>query len=274
MNVKNLRPLLVASLLLAVIGAGLYLAPKWQGKARLEMQQKIDSLVAQIEDDLVTNHVRHAQAYLRILEIQKERTLRSLLMRVTFDSLPSYDSEKSLGPAKTMLTNAVVANNQPLAREAVKEIRKALITYGVRLEQLARANSPSGKTGRLTPQECTQKDEDTLDEMRSNFAASLRAFRLNSSTETAEQAFVDGWLALGVLGIIGPDFIGKYGENGRVEIRITEVELGVLQTELAELSLRLKGEEYARVEKQRAYIFRKTEEFDNLLGKFNIASKK
>lgn len=165
---KNLKQLIGLGVVFffVVITASFYLDSKHLAKTRLETQQKIDSLVAKAEDNLVTNHVRHAKAYLRILEIQKERTLRSLLVRVTYDSLPAYDPENSLGSAKTMLTNAVVVNDQVLAREAVREIRKALITYGVKFEQLSHANSPSGKTSRLTPQECTQKDEDTLNELK------------------------------------------------------------------------------------------------------------
>ncbi len=222
-----------------------------------------DSLLAQIEPNLVKDHVRYAKAYLRVLEIYKERHFRSWLVPT------EYTYEKNLGPVAKALTDAVTTNDQVLAQKAVTEIQRALVKYGVKLRGLSKGDSAARKnTGRLPLRECTAKDEATLSELKSTFASSLRIFKLNSTIETAEQAFIDGWIEISALGLIGPDYIGKYDEKGRKEVRHIKTELYVLQTELVSLGLNLKGDEYERVKNQSARIRRKTEELGTLLARF------
>lgn len=279
MNIKNPKHLFVGLTLLiflAIIIIGntvSYSQRKQEAKARLETRQKTKALLFQIEnaDDLVTNHIRYAKAYLRLLEVKNERMSRSWLMKM---ALPKYAPEKNLGPAIKALKNALVADDQILARRAVKETRKALIRYSAKLQELREEMESTRRiSGRLPTIECTEKDEDILNELKRNFAASLKTFRLNGSTETAEQTFVDGWLVVSALGLIGPDYIEKYGELGRREVRrIRNAELLVLIQELTEFSFTLKygKEEYNRVVRQSQYILKKTDELEVLLAKFNI----
>lgn len=225
-----------------------------------------DSGTNQAEGILVKDHLRHAEAYRLIMGIQKERISRPMSMKMLF-VLDNYaEPGHNLNPAIVALDLAIVARDQDQAKAAVDFTRKTLANYGKKLGKMvdplleAEVNKAAVST-----QKCSADDEAILHKLRDNFTSSFEKLSENGDPDTAEKAFIDGWLAMCASYLIGPDYVAKKGDVGRKEIFAVVVDLKSLGKKLSELGKTKSGDDRTRLQNQSKLIFLKTKSLENLL---------
>ena len=161
----------------------------------------------------------------------------------------------NLDSAIVALDLAIVARNQDQAKVAVDLTRKTLANYGKKLGKMVDPLfEAKAKKAAIRTQKCSVEDEETLHKLQDNFTSSFEKLRQNGDTDTAERAFIDGWLAMCAYYLIGPDYVAKKGDAGRKEIVSVVVDLKSLGKKLFELGEIRSGDDHTRLQNQSKLI--------------------